>query len=139
MTPALAVAWMTQAIVISVLLAGTAWLVQRVACHVIPSRLIWGSALFCTLVLVVAAPWRTSATPPRLPETAVQASPQASTVQDDGGSWAGSRRVINSLIERALTAPAAFTASTLGAALNRAPQSVQRLILLAWPRSSAAV
>ena len=138
MTPALTVAWMTQAIVISVLLAGTAWLVQRVACHVIPSRLIWGSAIFCTLVLVVAAPWRTSAAPLRLPETAVQASPQANTVQDDGGSWVGSRAV-RTLIERTLTAPAAFTVSTLGAALNRAPQSVQRLILLAWPLSSAAV
>ena len=53
MTPALIVGWMTQAIVVSALLALAALLLQKLAGRALPNRMIWSGALFSSLVLVL--------------------------------------------------------------------------------------
>jgi hypothetical protein len=58
MTPALIIGWMTQAMVVSALLALAALLLQKVAGRALPNRLIWSGALFSSLVLVLVAPLR---------------------------------------------------------------------------------
>ena len=67
MTPALIIGWMTQAIVVSALLAAAALVLQRIAGRALPARMIWGGALFSSLLLVLVAPLRSA--PRATPET----------------------------------------------------------------------
>lgn len=56
MLAALVGAWMTGALVLGTLLAATAWLLHRVVRDLIPARVVWGVALFSTLLATFALP-----------------------------------------------------------------------------------
>ncbi len=140
MTPSLIIGWMTQAIVVSALLAAAALVLQRLAGRALPARIIWGGALFSSLLLVLVAPLRSAprATPETLTLVAVGTPrPRASATPD-----IDVRAAVAALADRvrhAVSAPVSWTTATIGSAFDRAPVAAQQAITLAWPLSSALV
>jgi len=105
MTPALLVGWMTQAIVVSALLALTALLLQTLAGRALPTRLIWSGALFSSLVLVLVAPWRMA--PPSAqatPKIALVGAPVAAVPAPAPALWRVALHTWSSTVDRVLTA-----------------------------------
>ena len=139
MTPSLTVAWMTQAIVVSSLLAVSALVLQKLAGRALPARAIWGGALFASLLLVLVAPLRSA---PR----AVSASGEgaivgelAATSTTTAKGWRALLRSMASGVERVLTAPVQWSVSSVGADLDQSPRAARAAIAVVWPLSSLIV
>jgi TonB-dependent SusC/RagA subfamily outer membrane receptor len=137
MTPSLLVGWMTQAIVVSALLALTALLLQQLAGRSLPARLIWSGALLSSLALVLVAPFR-MAPPSRdaVPQRVIVGTPIAAVPAWSPALW---RHTWSSNVDRVLTAPVQWSTLTIGGALDRAPKAVRAAVTLAWPLSSVLV
>ncbi|QJR34685.1 M56 family metallopeptidase [Gemmatimonas groenlandica] len=140
MTPSLIIGWMTQAIVVSALLAAAALVLQRLAGRALPARVIWAGALFSSLVLVLVAPLR----------PAPQSTLATITLDVAGTATTGARAsrpmdvraavaAVTGRVSRALSAPVSWTTTAVGGAIDRAPVAAQQAITLAWPLSSALV
>ena len=140
MTAALIVSWMTQAIVVSALLALAALLLQKVAGRSLPNRLIWSGALFSSLVLVLVAPLRMA--PPsadRVEEIALVGTPVAAEAATSPALWRVALHSWSSNVDRVLTAPVQWSATIIGGALERAPVAAQLAVSVAWPLSTLLV
>jgi len=140
MTPSLMIGWMTQAIVVSALLAAAAMLLQRLAGRALPARLIWAGALFSSLLLVLAAPLRTA--PPDAASTldvVAVSTPTPRTVSAPAFDLRAAINAIASGVSRAVSAPVSWSITTIGGPLDRAPRLAQQAITLAWPLCSALV
>ena len=140
MTPALLVGWMTQAIVVSALLALAALLLQKVAGRSLPNRLIWSGALFSSLGLVLVAPLRMApASADAVPEIALVGMPDAADAATSPALWRVALRTWSSTVDRVLTAPVQWSATIIGGALERAPVAVQAAVTAMWPLSTLLV
>ncbi|MDQ8162949.1 MAG: M56 family metallopeptidase [Gemmatimonadota bacterium] len=140
MTPALLIGWLTQAIVVSALLAAAALLLQKLAGRAVPNRLIWSGALFSSLVLVLVAPLRT--TPPTLttvPERVIIGAPIAAAATTSPALWRVALRTWSSNVDRVLTAPVQWSVTTIGGALDRAPVAARVAVTAVWPLSTLLV
>ncbi len=140
MTPALLIGWMTQAIVVSALLALAALLLQRLAGRAVPNRLIWSGALFSSLVLVLVAPLRTA--PPTVatvPERVIIGAPIAAASTTSPALWRVVLHTWSSTVDRVLTAPVQWSATTIGGALDRAPVAARVAVTAVWPLSTLLV
>jgi TonB-dependent SusC/RagA subfamily outer membrane receptor len=140
MTPALIIGWMTQAMVVSALLALAALLLQKVAGRALPNRLIWSGALFSSLVLVLVAPLRMA--PPSadaVTEIALVGTPSAAAPTTSPARWRVALHAWSSTVDRVLTAPVEWSATTIGGALDRAPVVAQVAVTAAWPLSTLLV
>jgi len=140
MTPSLLVGWMTQAIVVSALLALTALLLQQLAGRSLPARLIWSGALLSSLALVLVAPFRMA--PPSantITEIVVIGAPGAGASAPAPAMWRVALHTWSSNVDRLLTAPVQWSTLTIGDALDRAPITVRAAVTLAWPLSSLLV
>ncbi len=140
MTPALIVGWMTQAIVVSALLALAALLLQQVAGRALPNRLIWSGALFSSLVLVLVAPLRIA--PPsanEVPEIALVGAPRAAAPTPAPALWRVALHTWSSNVDRVLTAPVQWSATAIGGALDRAPVAARVTLTGVWPLSTLLV
>ena len=115
MTPALLVGWMTQAIVVSALLAVAALLLQQLAGRALPNRLIWSGALFSSLVLVLVAPLR-MAPPPAdaVAEIALVGTPGAAEPAASPALWRVALHTWSSNVDRVLSAPVEWSTTTIG-------------------------
>jgi hypothetical protein len=127
---------MTQAIVVSALLALTALLLQQLAGRSLPARLIWSGALLSSLALVLVAPFR-MAPPSRdaVPQRVIVGTPIAAVPAWSPALW---RHTWSSNVDRVLTAPVQWSTLTIGGALNRAPKAVRAAVTLAWPLETNA-
>jgi TonB-dependent SusC/RagA subfamily outer membrane receptor len=135
---------MTQAIVVSTLLALAALLLQKLAGRALPNRLIWSGALFSSLVLVLVAPLRM--TPPSastVTEIAAIGTPRAAAPTPAPALWRAALHTWSSNVDRVLTAPVQWSATTIGGALDRAPVAVGAAVGAAltavWPLSTLLV
>jgi TonB-dependent SusC/RagA subfamily outer membrane receptor len=140
MTPALIVGWMTQAIVVSALLALAALLLQKLAGRALPNRLVWSGALFSSLVLVLVAPLRMA--PPAantVTEIAVVGTPGAAAPMTQPALWRVAMQTWSSNVDRVLTAPVEWSATTIGGALDRAPIAARLAVTAVWPLSTLLV
>lgn len=138
MTPSMMVGWMTQAIVVSALLAASALLLQRLAGGALPARLIWGGALFASLLLVLVAPLRTVPTSPPATLTIVAAgTPPTRASHSPTLSLRAAMSAIAKGVGRAVSAPVAWSTTAIGGRLDSAPTLAQYAVTLAWPLSSA--
>lgn len=140
MTPSLIIGWMTQAIVVSALLAAAALVLQRLAGRALPARMIWGGALFSSLLLVFIAPLRTAprVTPETLTLVAVNTRTPATAVSRDIDVRAALGAITRG-VSRVVSAPVSWTTATVGGAFDRAPAAAQQAVTVAWPLSSALV
>ncbi|WP_411280211.1 M56 family metallopeptidase [Gemmatimonas sp.] len=140
MTPSLMIGWMTQAMVVSALLAAAALLLQRLAGRALPVRTIWAGALFASLLLVLVAPLRTAPSSAPVATDVVALGRPTSNVSPaptlDLQSMIGS---IALSVSRAVSAPVSWSTATIGGPLDRAPRLAQHAITLLWPLSSALV
>ena len=140
MTPALIVGWMTQAIVVSALLALAALLLQKLAGRALPNRLIWSGALFASLVLVLVAPLRMAPPPAAgVREVVLVGAPVAATPAPDPALWRVALHTWSSNVDRVLTAPVQWSATTIGGVLDRAPVAVHVAVAAVWPLSTLLV
>jgi TonB-dependent SusC/RagA subfamily outer membrane receptor len=140
MTPALIVGWMTQAIVVSALLALSALLLQKLAGRALPNRLIWSGALFSSLVLVLVAPLRMAPSPANaVPEIALVGAPRAAAPTPAPALWRVALHTWSSNVDRVLTAPVQWSAATVGGALDRAPVAARVAMTAVWPLSTLLV
>jgi TonB-dependent SusC/RagA subfamily outer membrane receptor len=140
MTPALIVGWMTQAIVVSALLALSALLLQKLAGRALPNRLIWSGALFSSLVLVLVAPLRMALSPANaVPEIALVGAPRAAAPTPAPALWRVALHTWSSNVDRVLTAPVQWSAATVGGALDRAPVAARVALTAVWPLSTLLV
>ena len=140
MTPALIVGWMTQAIVVSALLALAALLLQKLAGRALPNRMIWSGALFSSLVLVLVAPLRMA--PPSADaatEIAMVGTPGAGAPATSPALWRVALHTWSSNVDRVLTAPVQWSATTIGGVLDRAPVAVHVAVAAVWPLSTLLV
>lgn len=140
MTPSLMIGWMTQAIVVSALLAVAALLLQKLAGRALPARLIWSGALFSSLVLVLVAPLRRA--PPSddaVNEIALAGAPVAAAPVTPPALWRVALRTWSSTVDRVLTAPVQWSAANIGGAIDRAPIAVRVAVTVAWPLSTLLV
>ena len=140
MTPALLVGWMTQAIVVSALLAVAALLLQQLAGRALPNRLIWSGALFSSLVLVLVAPLR-MAPPPAdaVAEIALVGTPGAAEPAASPALWRVALHTWSSNVDRVLSAPVEWSTTTIGGALDRAPLAAHVAVTAVWPLSTLLV
>ena len=140
MTPALIVGWMTQAIVVSALLALAALLLQKLAGRALSNRLIWSGALFSSLVLVLVAPLRMA---PRSADAATEiamiARPGAGAPATSPALWRVALHTWSSNVDRVLTAPVQWSATTIGGVIGRAPVAVHVAVAAVWPLSTLLV
>ena len=140
MTPALIVGWMTQAIVVSALLALAALLLQKLAGRALPNRLIWSGALFSSLVLVLVAPLRMTPPPAAgIREIVLVGAPAAATPAPAPALWRVALHTWSSNVDRALSAPVQWSATTIGGALDRAPVAARVAVTAVWPLSTLLV
>lgn len=140
MTPALIVGWMTQAIVVSALLALAAMLLQKLAGRALPNRLIWSGALFSSLVLVLVAPLRMAPqSADAATEIAMIARPGAGAPATSPALWRVALHTWSSNVDRVLTAPVQWSATTIGGVIGRAPVAVHVAVAAVWPLSTLLV
>ena len=136
MMPSLIVGWMTQALVVSSLLAVAALVLQKLAGGALPSRAIWGGALFASLLLVLVAPLRieprAAATGGRNVVVGERIAPPALTA----GGWRAALRTLASGADRVLAAPVPWSVSVVGAELDRLPTAARAAVVAVWPLSS---
>jgi TonB-dependent SusC/RagA subfamily outer membrane receptor len=126
--------------VISALLAVAALLLQQLAGRAVPNRLIWSGALFASLVLVLVAPLRTA--PPTLatvPERVIVGAPIAAVPATSPALWRVALHAWSSNVDRVLTAPVQWSATTIGGVLDRAPMAVRVAVTAVWPLSTLLV
>ena len=136
MMPSLIVGWMTQALVVSSLLAVAALVLQKLAGGALPSRAIWGGALFASLLLVLVAPLRIE---PRTVATGtrnVLAEDRIAPPTPTAGGWRAALRTLASGADRVLTAPVQWSVSVVGAELDRLPTAARAAVVAVWPLSS---
>ncbi len=140
MTPSLMIGWMTQAIVVSALLAAAALMLQRLAGRALPARMIWAGALFASLLLVLAAPLRTAPSAAAVSRNQVTIdSPTQSASPASTFDIQATITAIASGVRRAVSAPVSWSTTTIGGPLDRAPRLAQHAVTLVWPLSSALV
>lgn len=140
MTPSLIIGWMTQAIVVSTLLAAAALVLQRLAGRALPVRMIWGGAFFASSLLVLVAPLRTL--PRATAETLTLAAVGTPTPRASASNGIDARAVVAAMTRRVsqvVSAPVSWATTSIGGAVDRAPAAAQQAVTYAWPLSSALV
>ncbi len=140
MTPSLMIGWMTQAIVVSALLASVALLLQRLAGRALPARMIWAGALFSSFLLVLVAPFRTAPSAAAIaPDSVAVGTPILPASPAPAFDLQSTINAIASGVSRAVSAPVSWSITTIGGPLDRAPRLAQQAVTLAWPLCSALV
>ena len=139
MTPSLMIGWMTQAIVVSALLAAAALLLQRLAARALPARLIWAGALFSSLLLVLVAPLRGAPDTATTADLVAVGTPVPNVSAEPTFDLRATIAVLASGVSRAVSAPVNWSTTMIGGPLDRAPRLARQAVMLAWPLSSALV
>lgn len=125
---ALAGSWMVLAILITLMLTLTALLLDRVARDTIPSRFIWGAALFGSVTLVMSLPFRVDET---------HGARMPSPVSDESALDATAQLPVD--VPPAVREPSSIAttiASTVAQAIHDGPRWLHTLLVVGWPLAS---